>query len=138
MAKTPRHPVSMGAARPCGTGLAYAACCGRWHEGEQFLRAPTAEALMRSRYAAFVQDRLDYLLQTWHPDTRPLSLDPNPAGCKWLGLSVMAHAQQDPDHATVEFVARRRDAGRATRLHETSRFVRMDGCWFYLDGEFPA
>ena len=96
---------------PCGTGLAYAACCGRWHEGAQHLQALTAEALMRSRYTAFVQDKLDYLLQTWHPDTRPLALERNPPGCKWLGLHVVAHAQQDADHATVEFIARRRDAG---------------------------
>lgn len=93
---------------------------------------------MRSRYAAFVLDRVDYLLQTWHPDTRPHALEPNPPGCKWLGLRIVAHAQQDPDHATVEFVARRRDAGRAARLHEISRFVRMNGRWLYLDGEFPA
>ena len=93
---------------------------------------------MRSRYAAFVLDKLDYLLQTWHPETRPAALEPNPPGRKWLGLQVIAHAQQDADHATVEFIARSRDAGRATRLHELSRFVRQDGHWLYLDGEFPA
>jgi SEC-C motif domain protein len=123
---------------PCETGLAYDACCGRWHDGPRHLQAPTAEALMRSRYAAFALDKLDYLLQTWHPDTRPASLEPNPPGRKWLGLRIIAHAQQDADHATVEFVARSRDAGRATRLHEVSRFVRQDGHWLYLDGEFPA
>ncbi len=93
---------------------------------------------MRSRYTAFTQDGLDYLLQTWHPDTRPAGLDPNPPGLKWLGLRIVAQAQQDPTHATVEFVARYRQAGKATRLHETSRFVRLDGRWLYLDGEFPA
>lgn len=92
---------------------------------------------MRSRYTAYVQDRLDYLLRTWHPNTRPASLEPNPPGLKWLGLRVLAHARQDADHATVEFVARCRQAGRATRMHERSRFVRVDGRWFYLDGEFP-
>jgi len=122
---------------PCDSGLAYAHCCGRWHEGPQHLQAPTAEALMRSRYAAFVQDRLDYLQQTWHPDTRPDTLEPNPPGLKWLGLRIVAHARQDADHATVEFVARYRLAGRATRLHEISRFVRQDRHWLYLDGEFP-
>ncbi|WP_081627044.1 YchJ family protein [Bordetella sp. FB-8] len=132
------HRAGTAAACPCGTGVAYSACCSRWHEGKQSLQAPTAEALMRSRYAAFVQDRLDYLLQTWHPDTRPLALDPNPRGIKWLGLRVVSHIQQDPDHVTVEFVARRRDAGRAARLHEVSRFVRLNGRWFYVDGEFPA
>lgn len=92
---------------------------------------------MRSRYTAFVQDRLDYLRRTWHPDTRPATLEPNPPGLKWLGLRIVAHALQDADHATVEFVARYRLAGRATRLHEISRFVRQDGNWLYLDGEFP-
>ena len=123
---------------PCGTGLDYAACCGRWHAGAEFLQAPTAEALMRSRYTAFVQDRLDYLRQTWHPDTRPATLEPNPPDLKWLSLSVLAHAQQDANHATVEFVARFRQAGKATRLHEISRFVRLDGHWLYLDGDFPG
>jgi SEC-C motif-containing protein len=93
---------------------------------------------MRSRYAAYVQDRLDYLLQTWHPDTRPPGLEPNPPGLKWLGLDVLRHVQQDADHARVEFVARSRLAGRATRLREDSRFVRESGRWYYLDGEFPA
>ncbi|GAB1580057.1 hypothetical protein BPNSA17_48900 [Bordetella petrii] len=90
---------------------------------------------MRSRYSAFVLDELQYLLDTWHPDTRPAQLDPNPPGLKWLGLQVKQHSQQDAGHASVEFVARYRQDGRATRLHEHSRFVRIDGRWFYLDGE---
>lgn len=90
---------------------------------------------MRSRYSAFVLNELSYLLDTWHPDTRPTQLDPNPPDLKWLGLQIKQHHQQDDDHAIVEFVARYRQAGRATRLHETSRFVRENGCWLYLDGE---
>lgn len=91
---------------------------------------------MRSRYAAFVLDELDYLLETWHDRTRPLSLEPNAPGTQWLGLDVRGHAQQDDDHATVEFVARSRQNGRAARLHEVSRFVRENGRWFYVDGDF--
>ncbi|SOE50689.1 YchJ family protein [Orrella dioscoreae] len=120
---------------PCASGHSYAACCQRWHEGPRRLLAPDAASLMRSRYSAFVLDRLDYLLETWHPDTRPSGLEPNPPGLKWLGLDVRGHAQQDADHATVEFVARSRLQGRASRLHETSRFVRQDGRWFYVDGD---
>ena len=45
------------------------------------------------------------------------------------------HSVQDADHATVEFVARSKLGGRAQRLHETSRFVREDGRWFYVDGD---
>jgi SEC-C motif-containing protein len=92
---------------------------------------------MRSRYSAFVLDDLDYLMETWHPSTRPISLDPNPPGLSWLGLDVRKHASIDETHATVEFVARSKLAGRAHRLQEVSRFVREDGIWRYLDGEFP-
>lgn len=119
----------------CGAPQPYAACCGRYHAGPLHLQAPSAEALMRSRYTAFVRDLTDYLLATWHPSTRPSTLEPNPEGLRWLGLEVRRHSVQDADHATVEFVARSKLGGRAQRLHETSRFVRDDGRWFYVDGE---
>ena len=90
---------------------------------------------MRSRYSAYVLDQIDYLLATWHPDTRPAALAPNEPGQRWLGLEVKAHVQSDENHATVAFVARSKLGGRAYRLTETSRFVRDDGCWLYLDGD---
>lgn len=91
---------------------------------------------MRSRYAAYVLGRDDYVLATWHPSTRPPALDAPPV--KWLGLEVRRHLPTGPDTAVVEFVARFRDAGRGHRLHETSRFVRENGRWFYVDGDFDA
>ena len=91
--------------------------------------------IVRSRYSAYALDLLDYLHATWHPDTRPAALEPNEAGLKWLGLQIKARTQQDADHATVEFVARSKLGGRAFRLQETSRFVRLDGQWHYLDGD---
>ena len=123
---------------PCRSpadALPYEACCGRYHAGALHLQAPTAEALMRSRYSAFAHDRLDYLLATWHPSHRPARLEPNPLGLKWLGLDVRRHSVIDADHATVEFVARSKLGGRAERLHELSRFVREGERWFYLDGD---
>ncbi len=124
---------------PCGHRAAYIDCCGRYHcAGPQHLQAPTAEALMRSRYSAYVLGLADYLLATWLPATRPVAIEPDPPGLKWLGLAVRRHAQQDATHATVEFIARSRLAGgRAQRLHETSRFVREGGRWFYVDAD-PA
>ncbi|MBI5890091.1 MAG: SEC-C domain-containing protein [Nitrosomonadales bacterium] len=119
---------------PCGSGQPYAACCARYLEGNE--SAPTAEALMRSRYAAYTLLNEDYLLATWHPSTRsaPLGLAQEiPA--KWTGLEVKRHEQQDADHAIVEFVARYKVNGRAHRLHEVSRFVREEGRWFYVNGE---
>lgn len=120
---------------PCGSGVLYAACCGRFHAGDLQLQAPDAERLMRSRYSAYVRGLTDYLLATWHPSTRPASLEPDPPGLKWLGLEVRRHVNQDEDHATVSFVARSKLAGRAHRLQETSRFVRENGRWFYVDGD---
>ncbi len=128
---------------PCGgTGErtpAYADCCGRYHAGPLQGLAPTAEALMRSRYSAFVLDLTDYLLATWHPDTRPADLAPNEPGLRWLGLAVKRSDVEGEDHATVEFVARSKlPGGRAHRLHEVSRFVRENGRWLYVDGQMKA
>lgn len=123
---------------PCGSDQAYRLCCERWHRGPSFLQAPDAPSLMRSRYSAFVLDELDYLLATWHGSTRPASLERNPLGLKWLGLEVRHCQVQDDNHATVEFVARSRYAGKASRLHEVSRFVREDGRWFYVDGDISG
>ena len=120
---------------PCGNNLSYERCCARWHHGPERLQAPDAETLMRSRYSAFVHDELAYLLDTWHDTTRPASLEPNPPGLKWLGLQVRRHIAQDDTRATVEFVARSRLDGKASRLHETSRFIRQDGRWYYVDGD---
>jgi len=91
---------------------------------------------MRSRYSAYVLGLAPYLLATWHASTRPAVLNlADEAGTKWLGLEVKRHQQQDELHATVEFVARYRIAGRGQRLHEVSSFVREDGRWYYVDGD---
>mgnify|MGYP003585021244 FL=1 len=129
---------------PCGRAdargrpMAYAACCGRFVEHFDSTPAPDAESLMRSRYSAFVLENASYLLATWHASQRPPQLDFEP-GVRWLGLDVRSHTRQDDTHAQVEFVARLRDAGgRASRLHEKSRFVREPDAagtwrWYYLD-----
>lgn len=123
---------------PCGSGRPYADCCGALHRrfaDAGVLTAPSAEALMRSRYSAFVLGDLAYLQASWHASMRPAELAPNETGLKWLGLDVRQHLSQDADHATVEFIARSKLGGRAHRLHEISRFVREEGVWYYLDGE---
>lgn len=108
----------------------YAACCEPLHAG--VVSAPTAEALMRSRYAAFALQKAAYLLATWHPDTRPARIDFNP-GEQWIRLQVVA-ATEDQDSATVEFIARSKLGGRSHVLHEVSRFNRVAGRWLYRDG----
>jgi len=121
---------------PCNPQRAYADCCGPLHAGERV--AATAEALMRSRYSAYVRGERDYLLATWHPRTRPASLELDAVATHWLGLEVRRCASTGADTAEVEFVARCKSGGApAMRLHELSRFVREHGRWYYLDGEFP-
>lgn len=93
---------------------------------------------MRSRYSAYVLHLADYLLETWHPRTRPPRVDEGPADLRWLGLDVRRHVPLDETHATVEFVARCKQNGRATRLHEISRFERLEGHWLYVDGVHPV
>ena len=94
---------------------------------------------MRARYSAYVNNLESYVRSTWHPDTCPteLGMDAMPRP-QWLGLEVRAHRVLDDQHATVEFVARYKLNGRAHRLHEISRFVRVNGLWCYIDGDQPT
>ncbi|AGL19924.1 YchJ family protein [Actinoplanes sp. N902-109] len=114
---------------PCGYGLPYDECCGPAHQG----RPPaTAEALMRSRYSAFARDDTDYVLASWHPDTRPADIEPDPA-LRWTGLDVLASSGGGMFDAegTVEFKAHYRDSGKPGTMRERSRFVRHNGRWVY-------
>ncbi|MEY4593438.1 MAG: hypothetical protein RIR18_2333 [Pseudomonadota bacterium] len=102
--------------------------------------APDPESLMRSRYSAFVRKDAEYLLHTWHQDTRPAQLDlnENPAP-QWLGLEIKRAPLPSGDKGkltgVVEFVARYKAGGRAHRLHETSRFSCVSARWLYVDGD---
>jgi len=95
---------------------------------------------MRSRYTAYVRADNDYLRKTWHASTCPPDFGVAVTeAVKWLGLEIkrsQAGGKND-ETGTVEFVARYKHAGKATRLHEASRFVREEGRWLYVDGIFP-
>lgn len=118
----------------CGSSNTYAQCCMHWHQGENHLQAPDAESLMRSRYTAYALKLYPYILNTWHPDTRPEALDAESTQ-KWIGLTIHSHQQQDDAHATVEFTARYTMGGKAQRMHETSTFEKVDNRWYYKDGD---
>lgn len=118
----------------CGNLRPYVECCGRFHSGEP---ADNAVKLMRSRYSAYVLRQEAYLLATWHPSTRPATLDLDADNVHWLGLEIRAQ-QPGASNARIEFIARFRVGdGVVQKQHEISRFLREDGRWFYLDGEFP-
>lgn len=108
-------------------------CCEPFHTSHA--EAPTAEALMRSRYSAFALGRDDYLWRTWHPRTRPehVSLDDT----SWTGLEILdvVDGTERDQAGIVEFVAHYRDGRGALTLHERSRFERRGRRWMYVDGD---
>ncbi len=126
---------------PCGSGTPEPACCARYHRGEL---APTALALMRSRYAAYVRGEIDYLVAT-HDDSTRDQLDV-PAmtawarDTEWQGLEIVATEAGGESDTTgiVEFIARGTTAKRAFAQRERSRFRKIDGAWFYIDGKATA
>ncbi|MFF0370982.1 MULTISPECIES: YchJ family protein [unclassified Micromonospora] len=129
-----RADATTGRACPCGSGQAYADCCAPLHRG--VAQAPTAEALMRSRFSAFAVGDSGYLLRSWHSSTRPERLELDP-GQRWTRLEVVETERGGllDTAGTVTFHAHHRAAGRPGTLTERSRFVREDGRWVYLAGE---
>ncbi|MBZ9643529.1 YchJ family protein [Streptomyces sp. PSKA30] len=136
---TPSHNPSC----PCGLAETYEMCCGRFLPQSRTsstggtptgaASAPTAEALMRSRYSAFVKRDEAYLLRTWHPRTRPPRVEFEP-GMRWTGLEILDTGDGTAFHTTGTVTFRASFKGGA--LHERSRFERVDGAWMYVDGEF--
>ncbi|WP_367127088.1 YchJ family protein [Saccharothrix sp. HUAS TT1] len=116
---------------PCGLGEPYDTCCGPFHRGER--EAPTAVALMRSRYSAFARYDDEYLLATWHPTTRPRFLDLDREQ-RWTHLEVLSQTGGTPFESTgtVEFRAHYRRPGERDHLYEISHFVRERGSWLYV------
>lgn len=118
---------------PCLSGERFGRCCAPVHRAER--AAPTAEALMRSRYSAFATGDVEWLLASWHPATRPADLHLDPE-TRWLRLEIVRTLGGGPfdDEGEVEFRAVARDAAGRLVLHESSRFVREGGVWRYRDG----
>ena len=129
-----RHPMSC----PCG-GPSLETCCGPYISGEKL--PPTAEALMRSRYTAYATQQVDYVLATHDPANRD-EVDPEGAAtwareAEWQGLEIVATEAGGPvdDTGVVEFIARYAAKGAPVAHHERSTFKKIDGRWFYMDGD---
>jgi SEC-C motif domain protein len=126
---------------PCGSGEPFVACCELLHDG---LPAPTALALMRSRYSAFVRGNIDYLIETHAASTRAgvdrAALASWSRDTLWMGLEIVATGRggEQDDDGTVEFIARGITRGSPFAQRERSRFSRIDGRWYYVDGVVRA
>jgi SEC-C motif-containing protein len=125
----------------CGSGQPYETCCAPFILGNA--KAPTAEALMRSRYSAYVVGAIDYLGETLHPAhrrdwdreaTRRWAED-----AEWHGLEILSAeaGQADDSEGVVEFAANYAEKGEPRRHHELSRFAQVSGRWYYVDGDVP-
>jgi len=122
----------------CGNDSPFEQCCGRFLSGQQ--QPETAEQLMRSRYSAFCEQQVDYLIETLHENQRSPddaeALKASMEGCQWLSLKVLdtqAGAIGDSE-GEVEFAASYLQNQRPGLLHERSRFVKEDDRWYYVDG----
>lgn len=118
---------------PCGSGDVFARCCGPLLEGTL---APSAERLMRSRFTAFSLGDAAHLLASWHPTTRPTSLDLDP-DLLWRRLVIVDRVAGGPfdREGVVEFAAAWEQHGERGVLRERSRFVREARTWLYVDGD---
>ncbi len=120
------------AACPCGSGDAFPECCRPFLRGEA--EPPTAEALMRSRYTAYVRRDASYLRRTWDARTCPVDLELD--ATDWRGLEVVSREAGGPEDVTgtVTFVAHYATGVISTgTMRETSLFERRDGRWIYVE-----
>ncbi len=123
---------------PCGSEKTYAVCCRPYH---QQLNAPTAEALMRSRYSAFALGLDEYLIKTRHPSFRDKDSGSDLKDAlqrqQWVGLTILEtlEGSEQDNEGQVRFSAHFIENGRPGVLTENSRFKREQGRWYYVDGE---
>lgn len=125
----------------CGRKKAYDQCCGPILSGNR--SALTAEDLMRSRYSAFVQLNIDYILSTYSNKTRPINQKREiyhwAKSLIWIGLIILRTEMGDENDSKgwVEFQATYQENGRLEILHEKSFFIKEKGNWVYVSGEYP-
>lgn len=119
---------------PCNSGILYQYCCEPFITGNKIVT--TAEALMRSRYTAYFIKDEKYLLKTWHPETRPLTIDFDVIS-GWCGLDILSSESggNEDNQGVVEFRAKAIIQKKILYLHEISRFVKEDDNWLYVDGD---
>ena len=136
MVTTSKQDISR--ACPCGSSKNYGTCCAPFHQKAKL--PATAKQLMRSRYSAFVFGNAAYLADTV-PAENSGDYDSNSLArqqTKWIGLEIISTEAGGifDQIGYVEFIARFKEKGRTGTHHEKSRFIRQNGKWLYIDGEF--
>lgn len=125
---------------PCGSQKPSQHCCQLLLTGQT--KAATPEALMRSRYTAFSQGNVPYLIATQHPSKRKpddaQTLQTTIDQTTWLGLKIIKAPLPNPTATSglVEFAAfYQTPTLGVAQLHERSAFIKENGQWYYLQGE---
>ena len=118
----------------CGSGIEYQQCCKLFHSGEKI--PATAEALMRSRYTAYALQNAAYLQETWDATRRPEKIDFSREKIDWLRLEITGTKKGGikDSKGVVMFKAFFIQDGEEHVMNEISRFTKINGCWYYLDG----
>ncbi len=128
----------------CCSGRPYFACCQPYHDG--LAAAPTAEALMRSRYCAYALGIVEYIIATTHPDHKDAKT-PRAAWKKQIyafcgnttfqRLQVLSTKESEGE-GYVTFTAHLLQNGSNATFTERSRFLKSSGRWAYVDGEIQT
>ncbi len=126
----------------CNSAEEFSNCCKPIIEGKKI--AETAEMLMRSRYSAYANNNIQYILDTYAEETRPADdineLSEASKTTEWKELEVLnsTKGSKDDKTGTVEFKAHFIEGNSKQVMHELSRFVKRDNQWLYIDGSFPT
>ncbi|QTA83984.1 SEC-C motif-containing protein [Desulfonema limicola] len=126
---------------PCGSELDYSNCCEPLIKGEK--KADTAEALIRSRYSAYVKKEIDYIAETVHPDQRQedsrKTIENWAENTQWHKLEILECSQGGPEDITgsVEFTADYTEKGKKRKHHELAVFKKFEDQWYFFDGKAP-
>lgn len=124
---------------PCGSGMPYEECCEPIITGRE--KARTAEALMRSRYSAYVKEEFSHVYDSYHPETRKhfslAAIEEQSHEITWAGLTIdeVEKGRADDTEGFVTFKAQYKMNGQSQNLHEKSYFTKENGQWFYVNGQ---
>lgn len=127
---------------PCGSGVEFEACCEPYLKGTA--KAPTAEALMRSRYTAYAKGEVNYLVETIHPSKRHTVNEEDIKAWStrsvWHGLEILSTQAggAGDEEGIVEFIAHYSQGDNQVDHHETSSFRKENGIWYFVDGKIAG
>lgn len=127
---------------PCLSGRLYEECCEPVIKGER--KAGTAEELMRSRYSAFVQHEIDYIVNTNHPEkieeVDRESIEKWAKESEWLGFELLnvSNGTAEDQEGQVEFIASFTQQGIKQEHHELAEFKKVDDQWYFYDGKLAS